>query len=260
LTHARGVAAGPAFAAQAVFDTSTGTRTATRWLRGILFLVPSFIAGAIIILFSPNDHSNVLSQGNVMLSSIFFSVWYLVGNPFVPLLHVDGRTWTFVDFNVPELIALGVLKIAIAIAAVKWSTGKRRTSMIALIAMELTTAALMGVGRGAGDAVMSMSPRYQYGSLICNLPLLLAAGAGLLEKFRLPRKALCTFLSGSVVAISLLNLFLWKKILPPWVQWRGDGTRGVLNSQTNPQGRDLPGADFLTNENARELKKFYDLR
>jgi hypothetical protein len=259
LAHARGVAVGPAFALFALLDTAATSSVKMRGIRAFLFFLPSLVVGGTIALFSPNDHSAVLSGGNMMLSSLAFSGWYLAGNPFIPLVFVSGHTWTFVNFNTLELAALGLLKLAIAISAIKSSSGKTRAFATALIAIELVTAALMGLGRGEGDAVLSMSPRYQYGSLICTLPLLFIAGAGLVEKFAWLRKFSRAATLISVVTIVVLNLVLWKNILPPWVKWRGEGTRKVIYGQANPQGKDLPGAPFMTNERARELKKFFDL-
>jgi len=259
LSHARGVAIGPGFAALVWMDRTTPSSKRARFARAFLFLLPSIVIGGLIFLFSPNDHSTVLTRGTAMLGSLTFSAWYLIPNPLVPLLHVSGQTWTFVDFTPIELVGLAALKIAIAFGAVKESRGKTRALMCALIATELVTAALMGFGRGEGDAVLSMSPRYQYGSLICTLPLLCVAVSGCATRFRAPRGFIRTALWTSIMAVSVWNLVLWKNILPPWVKWRGEGTRKVIYGNANPDGKDLPGADFITNEKARELKRFFDL-
>ena len=259
LSHARGVIAGPALAATEFFGDAKEVKTGARLFRSALLVLPSVAVGTTIFLLAPDNHQQVLGSGNLLLRAGRFGFWYIAANPFVPLLAANGRSWTCFALSTSSVLALGVLKFAIMFAAWKGTRGPRRAAVIALIVAELCTAALLGLGRSEGEPPLAMSSRYQYGSLICTIPLVLAAIEAVGEKWSVFRKFSKPILGALLAAGILWNIALWQDLLPPWVRWRGEGTRKILSATSRPEGRDLPGADFLTNDEARSLVKRYDL-
>ncbi len=52
----------------------------------------------------------------------------------------------------------------------------------------------------------------------------------------------------------------WRQLLPPWAEWRGQGTRRLLfETKPLPPGNDLVGIPFLPNARAKELADKYHL-
>jgi hypothetical protein len=212
-------------------------------------LMPTLVLAALIVFLLPSG-SRPHMAGHVG-DAAAFGAWFYCLNPADRLLRIES-------FGPRTTILLGLLKFAVVGWAIARSRGRPRVLFVLLVAFDLAYAVLLGIGRYNTGLVLSTSSRYQYASLIANLP---AAGFCLAELWgKLPAPGsvrglvFAALLAG--VACSLCRL--WSIDLEPFSVWRGtDNRRILLYDAAGSQA--VPGYPGFPMERARELIAKYHL-
>ncbi len=255
-SFARGVLTGVVMSALAIWPP---TRPRGSWGRRALLvaacLLPAAVtSGLIFFLADKGPHHDVLSGGR-WLRAVIFGSYYFALNPVALWLHLDVR-----GLSGAAVGAIGAAKLAVIVGALILGGRSRRGLLTALLLLEAGNTFLMGIGRFEGELWTATSSRYQYCSLLCFMPFLAVCLEGIVG----PAPGAFAWRRG--VAALLLVLFTWQVTrnwpynLNGWAAWRGDGGRRLLlGTKDVPEGFDVPGIPFLSNAQAKELVRKYNL-
>lgn len=157
------------------------------------------------------------------------------------------------------LLLLAAAKLGLIISALWLARGRVRHLLLLLLAYDLGSAVLVGIGRYHTGFLASMSSRYQYGSLLATLPF-----AALLLALTLDRMPLGRHRSwvAATVAVLLAGrcLWGWPTALNGFTDWRGTDLRRLIAAPatSDPAAR-VPGLEFMHIERAKALQRTYNL-
>lgn len=219
-------------------------------LRGAgLCLLPAVAVAVLIKLGSAGNHQQLLGSWREVAE---FSAAYFLLNPVYALL---GGT----SLHPAALVLLAAAKLGVMLAALRLARGSARQLLLVLLAYDLGSALLVGIGRHHTGFLAALSPRYQYGSLLAWLPFL----AVLLEaaQARLPAARWRPWAAAAILAVvAAASLRRWPAELAGFTPWRGTGMRELLAAPatTDPDAR-VPALEFMHVERAKALQRAYGL-
>jgi hypothetical protein len=256
LSFVRGVLVGGALAvAQLWPPVGAGHPTlARRWRLAALCLLPSVAVAALVLAFTGGNHQPPpAGTGGVGEAASLYALWYFFLNPFHRLLEIDSWGWrTFALLTAGKLALLG------------WSFAHaapaQRRLLVTVLAFDLGTALLLGIGRYHTGLETALSSRYQYTSLICTLPFAALGIDALIA--RLVRPARWQFTAGLLLALAA-GVFVarnWAAEMQVWSGWRGREPRHQLQHHAGPaDGKIVPGIPSMSAGRAKELIRHYHL-
>jgi hypothetical protein len=256
LSFVRGILTGGALAAAQLWPMfgSAQPPLARRWRLAAICLLPSVAIAVLILLFTGgNQQPAPAGSGGVAVAAPAYALWYFSLNPFHRLLEVDSWGW-----RTCALLAAG--KLALLSWAFGQATPAQRRLLVTVLAFDLGTAALLGIGRYHTGLETAHSSRYQYTSLICTLPFLAVwIDAWLARWVRSNRSQL---IAGILLAL-LAGAFVsrhWAAEMQAWSGWRGRDPRRLLEQHAGPADeRIVPGIPAMPADRAKELIKRYNL-
>ena len=250
LAFARGVLTGGTLAAISLLPLAAAPRPWIERCRlAAACLLPAVAVAVTIFLVAPGNHHSLGSHGWEMTQ---FGFCYWAAAPLHRLL--GSETWHW-----PIVITLGAGKLALLITVFRGATGRQRSLLSLLLALDLGNALLLGVGRYHTGLPAANSERYYYTALLCTLPFLGLAFAAWLRALPTPRLRLL-FAAALTLALAALAARNWPQATEAFAAGRGRNTREVLLRQPSPPAENaVPGIPFLTTKRAKELIAVYHL-
>jgi hypothetical protein len=212
-------------------------------------LIPTLVIAFLITLLVPGG--NHRHMGGHWGDAAEFGAWFWCLNPSDSLLRIES-------FGPRTTLLLGLLKAAVVGWVIWRSRGRQRSLFIVLAGFDLAYAALLGIGRYNTGLIFTTSSRYQYASLIANLP---AAGIGLTwvwQKLPAPAAVRGFVFSALLAGVALALCRLWPVDLEPFSVWRGTNNRRVLLQEPD-HSQEVPGYPGFPLARARELVAKYSL-
>lgn len=250
-SFSRGVLTGAILALGLLLPAAIGRdwRTVVRGLpAALLCLLPAVAVAVVIKLNSGGNHQQLAGHWGEALT---FGAGYFLLNPG----HLLGGT----SLHPGVLLLLAGLKLGAIAGALRLARGRVRHLLLLLLAYDLGSALLVGIGRYHTGFLASMTSRYQYGSLLATLPflgLLLAAAVNRLPPVR-PRAW-----AAAVLLLLLAGWCLrgWPAELREFTGWRGTEMRALLAAPAtaDPSVR-VPALEFMHIERAKALQRAYQL-
>lgn len=211
-------------------------------------LIPTLVLTVLVTFLVPTgNHRHMTGHWG---EAAAFGTWFWCLNPADRLLRMES-------FGPRTTLLLGVLKGAVVGWAIYRARGRTRQLFVLLLVFDLAYAVLLGIGRYNTGLILSTSSRYQYASLIANLP---AAGFCLyLLSEKIPLPTVIRGLGLGVVLASIVLSFchLWSLDLEPFSVWRGTDNRHVLLD--DPTAQVVPGYPGFPMDRARSLIAKYNL-
>jgi hypothetical protein len=250
LAFARGVLTGLSVAAVALVPWLGAVRPwRERGRDALAGALPALAVTASILLLAAGNHR---SLGGHLGDAAAFAVCHWSAAPLHRLL--GAVTWHW-----PLILALGAVKVAVVILALRGATAPQRRLLALLLAFDLGNAVLLGIGRHHTGLPAANSERYYYTALLCFLPF-----AGLVfgrwiaaVPVPRPRVALATAL---LALAALLAAAGWPAAAEHFADHRGRNTREILLRRADaPAEGAVPGIPFLKTQRARELIEAYGL-
>ena len=239
-------------------------RPPARWSRRLLVAagcaIPSLAVALVIYAHTAGAHPASGPGAAHWRDKVGFGLWFFSLNPIVPFLAIAPENWGIPAVGWPAVLLCGLGKAAVIAVALAWSSPAQRRMLAPLLALDLANACLLGYGRGEADLGHAMSSRYQYNALLCFAPFLGAALSRAADRL-VPRGGLRVVLLPALLFLAAWESSRrWSALLPPWVEWRGGGSRRLLlGTNPVPPGYDLVGIPFLDNVRAKELVDKYNL-
>lgn len=214
----------------------------------LLCLLPPLAVAAMIKLGSSGLHQQL---GENLGRSIEYGLSYFLLNPWHSLLGGSLHPGT--------LLTMAALKLGIMAAALWLATGRVRQVLLLLLAYDLGSAVLLGIGRHDTGFMATMSSRYQYGSLLASLPFAAVVLEALLARLPAERLRLGTALAVLMIATGLC-LRAWPATLADFTGWRGSDLRRLIAAPatSDPSVR-VPALEFMHIERAKALQRTYNL-
>lgn len=215
----------------------------------VLCFLPALAVAGVITLYSSGNHQQLGGHWGEVLQ---FGASYFLLNPGHVLL---GGT----SLHPAMLLALAGAKIGVIAAALYFSRGRVSQLLLLLLAYDLASAVLVGVGRYHTGFLASLSSRYQYSSLLATLPFAALLIAIAMERLPLPRHRAWV----TTVLVGLLTgycLWGWPAALAGFTGWRGTGMRQLMSAPaTSDPAVHVPALDFMHIERAKALQRAYHL-
>ncbi len=252
----RGVLTGATLAFASLWPPSVSDpQILKRRLRlAVLCILPAIASGALIAGFTGgNQQPPPPGAGGTVQAASTYALLYFFLNPFYRLIEMDSWGWR-------TLIVMAALKLSLLAWALLRATGPRRRLLLTVLAFDIGTAMLLGLGRYHTGFETAISSRYQYTSLICTLPF-----AGLFMEVlieRLVRTCAWRLPAGAVLAI-LTAVWVgrhWEMEMEKWSDWRGREPRQTLLLAETPAYFAVGGIPSMPTRRAKELVERYDLR
>ncbi len=214
----------------------------------LLCLLPPLIVAAMIKLGSSGLHQQL---GENLGRSIEYGLSYFLLNPWHALLGGS--------LHPGALLGVATLKLGIMAAALWLATGRVRQVLLLLLAYDLGSAVLLGIGRHDTGFLASMSSRYQYSSLLGSLPFAAIVLDALLGQLPNERLRFRTTLAMLVLTAGLC-LRGWPSTLSDFAGWRGTDLRRLIAAPvtSDPSVR-VPALEFMHIERAKALQRTYNL-
>jgi hypothetical protein len=157
------------------------------------------------------------------------------------------------------LLAVAALKAGVILAALALARGRVFHLLLLLLAYDLGSALLVGMGRHHTGFLASMSSRYQYSSLIATLPFVAVLFARLVDLVPAGRVR-TTAATAALVIVAGLCLRGWPATLTEFTGWRGTELRRLMGAPaTNDPAVRVPALDFMHIERAKALQRTYHL-
>jgi hypothetical protein len=228
LCFSRGVLSGTSLA----FVCATSS-FGKRWTAAAASLAPALAVAAVIASQTQGNHRQL--DAAAIFAAAQFGLRFFLCNPIQPLLAM------------PVWLA-GAIKIAAFIAALRLARGTERTLVSLFVVLDLSNAALVGLGRYHTGLAAAIASRYQYAPLFCVAVALAIVAQRLLERGRRPG---LTLLAGSAVVIAVAVAWPWRSALRTWSEWRGMEIRRALHD--NPPDSSIPYAPGLSISRCRAL-------
>jgi len=215
----------------------------------VLCLLPALAVAGVITVYSSGNHHQLGGHWGEVLQ---FGASYFLLNPGHVLL---GGT----SLHPAMLLLLAGAKVGMIAAALYFARGRVRHLLLLLLAYDLGSAVLVGVGRYHTGFLASLSSRYQYSSLLATLPfaaLLLALALDRIPQARARSWAAAT-LVGLLVGYCLWG---WPAALAEFTGWRGTEMRLLIFAPaTSDPSVHVPALDFMHIERAKALQRAYHL-
>jgi hypothetical protein len=248
LTFIRGVLTGFLLALGCLWP-GTNARLPRRLGVAALCLVPTLAIVALVTVMVPTgNHRHMGGHGG---EAALFGTWFYCLNPADRLLRIES-------FGLRTTLLLGFLKAAVVACAIARSRGRQRLLFILLLAFDLTYAGLLGIGRYNTGLLMSTSSRYQYSSLIANLPAASFCLNLIWSKLPAPPRARAAVFAVLLASVAFSMCRLWAIDLEGFSVWRGtDNRRALLAGPADSQA--VPGYPGFPMARARELIAKYGL-
>lgn len=215
----------------------------------ILCLLPAVTVALIIKLNATGNHQQMAGHWADILT---FGSGYFLLNPGHLLF---GET----SLHPAVVLLLATTKIGLIGAGLWFARERVRHLLLLLLAYDLGSAVLVGIGRYHTGFLASMSSRYQYGSLLATLPF-----AALLLALALDRMPLGRHRSWVAVTVAVLLagrcLWGWPTELKGFTDWRGTDLRRLIAAPatSDPAAR-VPALEFMHIERAKALQRTYNL-
>jgi hypothetical protein len=248
LTFIRGVLTGFLIGLGCLWP-GTKERLPRRLAYAAICLIPTLVVAALITFLVPTgNHRHMTGHAG---DAAEFGAWFYCLNPTYRLLRIES-------FGPRTTVLLGLMKIAVIGWAIAQSRGRQRLLFVLLVVFDIAYAGLLGIGRYNTGLVLSTSSRYEYSSLIANLP---AAGfclARLWEKLPVPAPARGLAFSALLASIIVSMCYLWPIDLEPFSVWRGTDNRRILLVEPGVS-QAVPGYPGFPMERARALIAKYNL-
>jgi hypothetical protein len=213
-------------------------------------VVPAIAVALLIVALAPggNEHHMAGHWGDAMT----FGAWNFFLNPAYHLLGVES-------WGPRTFVVLGLVKVTLLGWCLARSSGRTRLLFLTLLAFDVGTSALLGIGRYHTGLTSTISSRYQYAPLVAVLP-----GAGFLFASLIERVPGPGFVRlavrGSLLAALASSLFgRWPAILDKFSEERGTDARRVLLSDPDPGPNSVPGYPGFPTERAKDLIAKYNL-
>jgi hypothetical protein len=225
-------------------------RGAVRGLPGaVLCLLPALAVAVVIKLNSSGNHQQLAGHWGDVFE---FGASYFLLNPGHTLLGGASS-------HPGTLLLLAAGKPGVIIAALWLARGRVRHLLLLLLAYDLGSALLVGIGRYHTGFLAALSSRYQYSSLLATLPflgLLLTAALDRLPWIR-PRQWIA---AAFVTLLAGWCLGGWPATLAGFTGWRGTEVRRLLAApaSADPAVR-VPALEFMHIERAKALQRAYHL-
>jgi hypothetical protein len=221
-----------------------------RNLPGVLLcLLPAVTVALLIKLNSTGNHQQMSGHWADILT---FGAGYFLLNPGHLVL---GET----SLHPLVLLVIAAAKLGAIAAGLWFSRGRVRHLLLLLLAYDLGSAVLVGIGRFHTGFLASMSSRYQYSSLLATLPFVALLLALALE--RVPRGRARLGAQVALVAVLVGGcLWSWPAELKTFTGWRGTELRRLIAAPaTNDPEARVPALEFMHIERAKALQRAYNL-
>ena len=219
-------------------------------LPGVLLCLVPAVTVALLIKF--NSSGNHQQMGGHWGEALIFGGSYFLLNPG----HlVFGET----SLHPLVLLLLAGLKLGVIAGALRIARGRVLHVLLLLLAYDLGSALLVGIGRYHTGFLASLSSRYQYASLLATLPfatLLLAAALD-----RIPAAGHRDWIRlGTVLILIAACLRGWPDELRGFTGPRGTQLRALMAAPaTDDPDLKVPALDFMHIERAKALQRTYGL-
>ena len=137
LSFSRGVLTGPILALGTFLHSGDDSETTVRqrFARAGLFVAPSAIVAALIVILATGNHQHLAGH---LGDTALYGIWYYCANPSHYLLGVESWGWHTVAL-------LGLLKAALVLWSISRSSGRVRSLFLLLLAFDVGNAALLGI-------------------------------------------------------------------------------------------------------------------
>ena len=252
LSFARGLLTGPVLAWASLWAAATGpTLRPSRWLGfACAYAAPSLVIAMVMASGAPGGNQGHMA-GHWGQAAMFGACYYGL-NPGYLLLG-------FESWGPRTALVLGMLKVAVVAWALMRSRGVTRALFSMLLAFDLGSAVLLGIGRYQTGLLAAVSSRYQYASLVAVLP---AAGflfARLLERLPVPRAARRLAAVAVLAAAAFALCRQWSADLDVFSASRGTENRRLLVSDPDPGPFAVQGYPGLPTRRAKDLIDRYHL-
>lgn len=249
LTFSRGVLGACLLAAAALLFRGPGLE---RWRSRLSIAAAFFLTGAagaiLITRTAPGNHQHLLAAGMDTLQSIaHFGLAFLLLNPLQALLRLGEPTTT-------QMVVVGAIKIALVILALASASGTKRALLLLMVALDMTNAVLVALGRYHTGLAATVGSRYQYVPLFCLAPVLAFHFERVLGLFRARAATAGVF---ATLLVAGLVAWPWPRDMRWWSDWRGEGTRAALRDARGDMP--VPYDPGVTVATARELVTRYKL-
>jgi hypothetical protein len=215
----------------------------------LLCLFPALAVAGMIMLHSGGNHQQLGGHWGEVLQ---FGASYFLLNPGHVLL---GE----ISLHPAVLLVLAFGKIGIIAAGLYFSRGRVRHLLWLLLAYDLGSAVLVGVGRYHTGFLASLSSRYQYSALLATLPFAAFLLALAVDRFPLSRPR--AWATAALVTVLVAGcLWGWPAALAGFTGWRGTEMRQLLAAPaTNDPAVRVPAMEFMHVERAKALQRAYHL-
>jgi hypothetical protein len=215
----------------------------------MLCLLPAITVALIIKLNSSGNHQQMAGHWTEIIT---FGSGYFLLNPGHLLL--GG-----ISLHPAAILLIAIAKLGLIAAGLGLSRGGVRQLLLLLLAYDLASALLVGIGRYHTGFLASMSSRYQYSSLLATLPfvaLVLAAGLA-----RLPLGRHRSWITSGLAALLVARLLWgWPAELAGFAGWRGTELRQLIAAPATPDpAARVPALEFMHIERAKALQRTYQL-
>jgi hypothetical protein len=252
LSFARGILTGPMLALASLLPggTEASVSASRRLAYAFLCLLPTVAVAALVTWLYPGGNARVLAGH--WAEVVRYGAWYYLFNPALGVFGLEN----------PGPVAGAVsalLKVGLTGWALYVSRGHARALFTVLFFFDFSYAVLLGIGRHHLPLPTALSSRYQYASLVANLP---AAGYWLSRQWdRLPFCAAtrAAVYSAVIAAIAVAMCLQWRTPLDSFTRWRGTDSRRILLGAPSMQWQEVPGFPGFPMERARGLVAKYHL-
>jgi hypothetical protein len=214
----------------------------------LLCLAPAAAVAVLIKLNSTGLHQQFTSNPGMVME---YGLSYFLLNP----AHVLFGG----SLHPAALLGIAGAKVGLLAAGLMLARGRTLELLLLLLAYDVGSALLLGIGRYDAGFVTAMSSRYQYSSLVATLPFAGVVGTALLD--RLPSGTIRGAVAGVVIIVAGgLCLRAWPAALREFTGWRGTELRALLAAPpTSDPAVRVPALEFMHIERAKALQRAYRL-
>jgi hypothetical protein len=213
-------------------------------------LIPTVVVAILVTVLAPTGNHRHM-EGHFGEAAVYAG-WFYCLNPLYRLLRI--ASW-----GPGVTVLLGLLKVSIVGSAIAFARGRIRLLLVLMLALDLAYAVLLGIGRYHTGLQLSTSSRYQYASLVANLPAFGIVVALLWERLPFPSWARCIAFSSALGWAGFTMCRLWAVDLDPFSVWRGTDSRRIFSSSPGPGPLEVPGFASFPMDRAKELIARYKL-
>jgi hypothetical protein len=258
-SYVRGVLNGAALALMSLWpDAGWSSKWWPQWRPRVIAagwcFIPAVVLTLLILIFAQGNHQKIDGPADALSRMLEYAFWYFSLNPFFRLLEWDSWGWrtTWLFF---------VLKAIVLVWAWRLAAPRQRRILIVLIAFDLGTALLLGIGRYHTGLPSANSSRYQYTALVCTLPFVAVLLDRLFVFLTRWRRAEVVVAAVLALTTGLALALQWRAHMEIWSGWRGREPRHLLTEHPSPPAEGaVPGIPLMTTERAKRVIEHYDLQ